>query len=118
MHKDEEIFARIALVISGLCIILLFALKPRSPSELLDLISRPTIAFLPTWYVIQKHQLFKKLKNSTQSQAGALLGLVVGAMVTRKFSTHYQIYLVIYGFEVLCLYYFIRAKGKIRAENS
>lgn len=112
MQDEMKRFVRIAIIICALAIILVVALTDNI-KHLLYLISLSTLMFLPVALLMLKYKsLWLKAKNSKYSQIAAVIGLLLGTVVSNYLSTVYKICLVVFGFEILCLYYALYTKHK------
>ena len=121
MHDETKKILRMFLIISGLCIVVVVSTKPKPVPELLALFAYPTLVFLPSWYLIVKYNLFA-IGSFTKKYSKIItaFSLVVGSIFVPKIPSEFRLCIIVYGFEVVCLYYATLSKDnrKTTGENN
>jgi len=107
MQDDLRRFLRVSLIICSIAIILFISLKANTLADAVKLAIIPTFVFIPIGYLILKFKLYLNEPFSNKySRIIILISIVVGMTTANKLTLYTKISLVIFGFEMICLYYY------------
>ena len=111
MQYEVKRFLRIGLLFGFIGIVLVLS-KTQNLGDAVKAISYPTLLFLPLAYAIKKFRLYETGEYSKKySNIIACITLMMMLIVAPKLPFGVTVFIIVIGFEMLCLCYFLMSRA-------